>query len=176
MFLEPGQDDQPRWFGSFEFCPEKRLKSDHVNRWLTLFANLSVVAGIVFLAYELRQNNELLRFEVEAITFENMVWGLEKAVEEPSFAELMFRVRSGMEISDEEAYRARAFYRRVFRGFQWEYQQASLGRLEIITPGRWADLIQENEYARAEWDWAKDNILTTDFVQYVEREILELEN
>jgi len=31
-----------------------------VGSWLTLFANFGVIAGVVFLAYEIQQNNELL--------------------------------------------------------------------------------------------------------------------
>ena len=33
---------------------------DRLNRWLTLLANFGVVAGIVFLAVEIRQNQDLL--------------------------------------------------------------------------------------------------------------------
>jgi hypothetical protein len=32
---------------------------DRLNRWLSLSANLAVVAGIIFVAVELRQNNEM---------------------------------------------------------------------------------------------------------------------
>lgn len=34
------------------------MHADKVNQWLTLIANISVVAGIVFLAVEIRQNTE----------------------------------------------------------------------------------------------------------------------
>ena len=36
------------------------MNLDRVNRWLTLGANLGVLAGIVFLAFEIRQNSEAL--------------------------------------------------------------------------------------------------------------------
>lgn len=36
---------------------------DSVNRYLTLIANFAVVAGIVFLAYELRQNSQQLELQ-----------------------------------------------------------------------------------------------------------------
>ena len=38
---------------------------DAVNRWLTFGANLGVVVGIFFLAFELQQNNELLEAQAE---------------------------------------------------------------------------------------------------------------
>jgi hypothetical protein len=39
------------------------MNSDHVNRLLTLGANIGVIAGIAFLALEIRQNSELLRLQ-----------------------------------------------------------------------------------------------------------------
>lgn len=34
---------------------------DKLNRWLTLLANVGVIAGIVFLGIEIRQNTEMVR-------------------------------------------------------------------------------------------------------------------
>jgi hypothetical protein len=39
------------------------MNSPKINDWLTLLANVAVVGGIVFLAVEISQNNELLRSE-----------------------------------------------------------------------------------------------------------------
>jgi hypothetical protein len=39
---------------------EHAMKLDSLNKWLTLLANLGVVAGIIFLAIELRQNQSIL--------------------------------------------------------------------------------------------------------------------
>lgn len=36
------------------------MKLDNLNKWLTLVANLGVVVGIFFLAFEVRQNQEIL--------------------------------------------------------------------------------------------------------------------
>ena len=36
------------------------MNSHKLNRWLTLAANIGVIAGIILLAVELQQNNELL--------------------------------------------------------------------------------------------------------------------
>ena len=42
------------------------MKIKKLNDWLTLLANVGVIAGILFLGYELRQNNELMRAEARA--------------------------------------------------------------------------------------------------------------
>ena len=39
------------------------MNIEKINPWLTLISNLSVVAGIVFLAVEINQNSELLQFQ-----------------------------------------------------------------------------------------------------------------
>jgi hypothetical protein len=40
---------------------ERSMKLDKLNQWLTLAANIGVLAGIVFLAVEIRQNDATLR-------------------------------------------------------------------------------------------------------------------
>ena len=46
------------------------LNTEPVNRWLTLLANVGVLAGIVFLALEVRQSNR-----IAIATTELSVWG-----------------------------------------------------------------------------------------------------
>ena len=41
------------------------MKLDKLNSWLTLLANLGVILGIIFLALEVRQNEETLRLQYE---------------------------------------------------------------------------------------------------------------
>lgn len=43
-----------------------KSKSDHLNRWLTLGANLGVVLGLIILIVEVRQNAALTRAEMES--------------------------------------------------------------------------------------------------------------
>ena len=40
------------------------MNTENLNKWLTLSANLGVIAGIVFVAFELRQNSELMRAQI----------------------------------------------------------------------------------------------------------------
>ena len=41
------------------------MDSNQLNRWLTLAANIGVLAGIVFLALEIRQNSDLARMQFQ---------------------------------------------------------------------------------------------------------------
>jgi len=50
------------------------MNTENLNRWLTLCANIGVVIGIIFLALELQQNNELLQSqaqETQALSIQN---------------------------------------------------------------------------------------------------------
>ena len=146
---------------------ETKLDTDRVNRWLTLGANIAVVAGIVFLGLELRQNNELLKFEAGSVYFQNRVWGIDKSLDNPEFSRILLKARGGVELDDFEAYQVRRYYRRIFLGFNWEYSQAEAGRLELNPQRRWPEIIKESRYAVAEWEWATENILTPEFVEYM---------
>jgi hypothetical protein len=149
------------------FSLETQLDADRLNRWLTLIANIAVVAGIIFLGLELRQNNELLKFEAGSVYFQNRVWGANKSLENPEFARMIFKARNGEELDDFETYQVRQYYRRVFLGLNWEYDQAEAGRLELSRHERWHEIIRENRYAVAEWEWSAEKYLTPDFVQYM---------
>ena len=37
------------------------MNLDNLNKWLTLIANVGVIAGILFLAYEIRQNTQMMQ-------------------------------------------------------------------------------------------------------------------
>jgi hypothetical protein len=49
------------------------MKTVDLGQIVTILANLGVIAGIVFLAYEVRQNNELLGIEQRASSFDRQV-------------------------------------------------------------------------------------------------------
>ena len=46
---------------------------DKLNQWLTLVANLGVVAGIIFLAYEIQQNTNAMTTETTAKYLDNWI-------------------------------------------------------------------------------------------------------
>ena len=58
-----------------------KITSLKVNEWLTLIANIAVVCGIVFLAVEIRQNNELRRSESRQALVANDLLSLTQGVE-----------------------------------------------------------------------------------------------
>ena len=109
---------------------ERQLDSDRVNRWLTLGANVAVLAGIIFLGFELRQNT--IASQIEAgNSLENGLRELELFVAGSSeFAEILEKGRDGDDITSTEQLRLFVFYRSVFRQWQNAYFQYRSGALD----------------------------------------------
>ena len=116
---------------------------DRVNRWLTLAANAGVMAGIVFLAFELRQNTVATQLEA-ASNFQDSFSELDLfIVGNPEFAELLRKGREGEEISPTEELRLWVFYGNVLRQWQFNYFQYKAGALdENIWKGNHVRLVQ----------------------------------
>ena len=79
------------------------MDSDRLNRWMTLGANIGVLAGIIFLAFELQQNTVATQLEA-ASNFQDSFSEIELFIAgSPEFAELLRKGREGEEIPDIDA-------------------------------------------------------------------------
>ena len=70
------------------------MKKLDLGQTVTILANLGVIAGIVFLAYELRQNNALLRFESDLRLLENQSAAASNIIADPTLAEVFVKLRT----------------------------------------------------------------------------------
>jgi len=155
------------------------MDTDRLNRWLTLVANLAVVAGIIFLAIEIRQNTlsnerQMLMERISGSMdpyFSSPelveVWAKVKAVDglEPVAAEYINRYN----LTPEEAV---LWSRLVHRG--WYVQQA---HFIVDAPSEdLATAIREFYHlypdVRIVFDINEDSALNEDFVAYVESVIV----
>ena len=95
------------------------MNLDSTNRWLTLVANIGVLAGIIFLAYELQQNTVATQLEA-ASNFNASFSEIELFIAgNPEFAELLSRGREGEEITGADQLRLVVFYNQILR--QWQF-------------------------------------------------------
>ena len=95
------------------------MNLDSTNRWLTLVANIGVLAGIIFLAYELQQNTVATQLEA-ASNFNASFSEIELFIAgNPEFAELLTRGREGEEITGVDQLRLTVFYNQILR--QWQF-------------------------------------------------------
>lgn len=109
---------------------DKNQVLDRANRWLALCANIGVLTGILFLAYELRQNTVATQMEA-ASNFQDSFSEIEFFISRnPEFAELLEAGRRGEEMSGVSAFRLSVFYGNVLRTWQNAHLQYVAGTLD----------------------------------------------
>lgn len=78
------------------------MDSDRLNRSLTLIANAAVVAGIVFLGLELRQNTEMMRAQSQIEMSQDAIHLLTLNINDRDYVETMRRGFQGKELDEVE--------------------------------------------------------------------------
>jgi len=88
-----------------------------------ILANLGVIAGIVFLGIELRQNNALMKSQARATMTQlaTAVWTT--LIEQPDIAVLLLKDRRGEELSDEDELRLDAVFIRGLYFSQYQFEE-----------------------------------------------------
>ena len=95
---------------------------EKLNQWLTLFANLGVLVGIVFLAYELRQTTDALA--AQSILELNLATNAEMSLiaGDESMAEIEVKAKSGIgELSPVELERYKWSWFAAFNTYETAY-------------------------------------------------------
>ena len=92
---------------------------------------VGIIAGIVFLGFELRQNNQLLEEQARYSMLENQKdWAFFVTGEE-DVARLVFNTPAIDELTELERYRRDEILIGILLAWQWEYQQALSGFLTM---------------------------------------------
>ena len=113
------------------------MSLDDTNKWLSVIANLGVIIGIVFLAYELKQNTLATDLEI-ASNFQSSFSEIEMLIAGDSeFSEILLKGRNELEMSEHERFRLIIFYGNVLRHWQTvHYQHYTDGLDEDIWIGQ----------------------------------------
>ncbi len=149
------------------------MDTDKLNKWLSLGANIGVVAGIVFLAVELQQNNEILEAQARRDQFEFRSEAGAMLIANPDLAEIVYKARNGDELSPSESFMFDRWTYQIFRAWEWqfnEYLEGTLTEDELPTVG-WANQFKSYAVMRSNWDARKAN-LSPEFVQYIENNVI----
>ena len=152
---------------------EDRLKKTDLVQSISVLANIGVIAGIVFLAVELRQNNELLAADASFNRFNMERTRRERIMENRGgLAEIIYKKNNEMPLSGLETLQHQALMLDALESLEWYFEEVRAGRL---SPGsndtaNWqavwrvnpelSDLVDERRAA-----------LDPAFVEFIEREI-----
>jgi len=146
------------------------MKKIDLGQTIAILANLGVIAGIVFLAVELQQNNRLLDAQVSYNLLLHRTRSSNEVYYNPEFAAFSFKVESDEELSPVEQFRLNARNKQNLLGFEWEYLQYRSGNLGYLPLDRWRTFMNDQQWQTTVWEPNK-YLLSEEFIGFVEREI-----
>jgi len=150
------------------------LKKLDLGRTLGILANIGVIAGIVFLGFELRQNNELLIAQSSYAQFnterERRMVVIENA---NGISELLVKDLSGAALTEAETFRVNLFHNDTLDMFRWQFREFQEGRLpdDFIDLRTWHDVWDATPGLREQF---QEDIprLDPEFVRFVQKHVI----
>ena len=154
------------------------MNTDRVSRWLTLGANLAVLASIVFLAIEIRQNTEMTRAQITQGRAENALYLADMQINSDYIPDIVVKVGNGEELTPAERFRYTVYLRATLRNQDNNIQQYNQGLLGEHIPRTISGVVHEilvgNPEGRAYWERSKI-AYSDEFVEFVDSVIAETE-
>lgn len=112
------------------------MKSDKINSWLTLIANIGVLVGLIILIIEVNQTREMNRGETRNQVAAELLGLLRDVGNNPQLADLLQRAESGDELTTSELlqYQQRILSMlRYFENVHYQYRQGLYDEGEFST-------------------------------------------
>ena len=149
------------------------MDTDKINRWLTLAANIGVLAGIIFLAMEVQQNNEILSAQARRDQLDARSAAGAMVITNSDLAEITYKASNGEKLTPYEEYRFGRWAYQVFRNWEWQYDEylegtLSEGDLPVIG---WAGQFRNFPILQDVWGERKAN-LSPEFVQFIDGNVI----
>lgn len=147
------------------------MKLDDLNRWLALVANVGVVTGIVFLAVELRQNNDLLEAQARADRRDIDRAAARRDLDYPDLRRAKLKARKGMPLDDEDRYLLELAARASLRDWSYiflEVQEGTLPASALHAEG-WRETFERDPTMQEIWS---DAYWTPEFRQWLEENVV----
>jgi uncharacterized protein (TIGR02246 family) len=131
------------------------LDSHWLTRWLTLGANVAVLAGIVLLIVELSQNREQTRAQTRHELAMGIVDLLQEPAANPQLADVLFRAKAGQPLTPTEQFQFELRTNALFRYWEDVHYQYRLGLYDDVefTKQRdaWRASIASSALAQTYW-------------------------
>ena len=148
------------------------MRKIDLGQALSLLANVGVIAGIAFLGYELRQNNELMSAEARfnRLTVVTEAWA--SWAQDGELTELRVRAGNNEPLSEAEYRRVDGALMRVFLNLDWIYRELpedSPERSQIRISMRRA--FADDASYRKVWEDRKDGF-SPEFVRWMEENVV----
>jgi hypothetical protein len=150
------------------------MNKPELGQMIAILANVGVIAGIVFLGFELQQNNELMAAEGRINRAIQVRESWNSIVDHPELAPFFIKDRNGELLSESEELLLNAFWMSTLIGMQWQFEEE---RYKL----RLGPMIRNFEsYGSLRRTWHGNNIgaraagkdgFDAEFVQYMEENV-----
>ncbi len=149
------------------------MKKLDLGQTLGILANVGVIAGIVFLGVELRQNNELLVAQASFARFSIERERRERVMESPEYADLVIKARSDAPLSESERLRMTVASSDILDAWIWQFRELQAGRLPdgYIDLRAWRNL-WDNTPGLRELYQADRAELGPEFIRFVDENVV----
>lgn len=155
------------------------MRTEQLNSWLTLAANLAVLAGIIFLAIEISQNTDMMRTQINQSRAELAMNEAESVYNSDYVPALMTKLRQGNEISAEDRERHSHLFRALNRNWDNQLRQHREGFLDDNIPRSVRNAVIAEiatvDLGRQQWEQTKQ-IYSDEYIAFVEAILLEYQN
>ena len=153
-----------------------RLKKLDLGQTISVLANIGVIAGIIFLAIELRQNSEELSAQTRADRLANRQRYSEVILENEGLLASIARAEAREPLSQVDDFRLYYMGRMVLLGWQSTYREVQQGFIdsEAITVDAWMEEFagrRDVPRMKEAYERYKPN-LDADFVRFMEENII----
>ena len=108
------------------------MNSDHLNKWLTLGANIGVLIGIIILIAEFRQNYEITRAQTRTELTQSLLDLLALSASNKELAEIIVRDNRGEDLTDAEKYMLANRNESVISYWQNVHYQGRIGMYDEV--------------------------------------------
>jgi hypothetical protein len=147
------------------------MKRIDLGQTIGILANLGVIAGIVFLAVELRQNNELLLAQA---SYSQYNINRERRLTRIENIDAALKESSGEPLSPRETAILNLINNDTLDAYRWQYREYRAGRLpdDFLDLRVWRDVWRSNAGLRAVFEEDRSR-LEPDFVSFIDEQILD---
>ena len=156
---------------TFECC---QMNTDGLNRWLTLAANVGVIAGLALVAYEIDQTATSVRLAVSADAVDNFQQAMEVLVQNEELAGLIYKAETTYpELDAFERWRVSKYLDGYFSMSEQDYS-VILASSEA-KPGFRDDWLENMSLPVYRDYWSRsDNRFTPEFRQFIDQLLAEI--
>ena len=153
------------------------MKTEKLNSWLSLGANIGVVLGLILLIVEIGQNTEMMRAQINQSRTEAAMTEQQGTFNSDHIPALLLKREKDEPLTEEEAIRYRTYLRGFSRNMDnqlWQYQQGLLGEnIPRSIRGAVRAVVGDDKLAIEIWDNQKYGF-TDEYIALVEETIADL--